>query len=217
MSLIQRKPLSIGRAQRERRDDRVFVLATEDRYAPEQYFAYLSLPRVKVIVLPTLEDCLSAPEHVVDRLKEAFAAVKKKDEVQTGDEFWVCLDTDHHIKNTHLKGTLAALKTARQVGFDVAMSNPCFEVWLLLHHVEASACGALTNATSVETELKRVLGGYDKTSLQPGMFPLSTVPTAITRARALETSPDDPGDYWPETTGTRIYRILERVLKGTAP
>ena len=48
MSLLARKPVRIGRAQREARDDRVFLVATEDTHAPAQYFAELAFPRVKV-------------------------------------------------------------------------------------------------------------------------------------------------------------------------
>jgi hypothetical protein len=67
MSLLNRKPLSIGRAQRSLRDDRVFVVATDDTYAPQQYFEHLALARVKVIVLPTPKDSgLSSPSHVVE-------------------------------------------------------------------------------------------------------------------------------------------------------
>lgn len=35
----------------------------------------------------------------------------------------------------HIKPFLAALQMARQHGVHVALSNPCFELWLLLHHV----------------------------------------------------------------------------------
>jgi hypothetical protein len=56
VSLIERKPLSIGRAERTRRDDRFFVVAAEDTYAPDQYFKGLEFPRVKVVLLPTPKD-----------------------------------------------------------------------------------------------------------------------------------------------------------------
>jgi GT2 family glycosyltransferase len=135
MSLLNRRPISIGRAQRTLRDDRVFVVATDDSYAPAQYFEHLHLPRVRILVLSTpVNSGLSAPVHVVDRLKDAFANVKRRGEIQIGDEFWVLLDTDHHFRDRNLPGTLQALQEARQAGLEVAVSNPCFELWLLLHH-----------------------------------------------------------------------------------
>ena len=212
MSLVNRKTASIGRAQRTLRDDRCFVVAAEDTDAPEQYFAALSFNRVKVVVLPTPRNSgLSAPAHVVERLKTAFTDFKKKEEVQTGDEFWVFLDTDHHIKGTHLPGTLTALRSAAQSGFEVAFSNPCFELWLLLHHIDVPVGTVFECSKAVGTQLGGVLGGYNKTALQAVHFPSSRIPDAIRRARALETKPDAPDDIWPSQTGTRVYRLLERV------
>jgi hypothetical protein len=213
MSLLNRKPLSIGRAQRVLRDDRVFVVATDDTYAPDQYFRHLPLPRVKVTVLPTPEDSgLSGPMHVVERLKAAFEGVRERKEIQEGDEFWVFLDTDHHFTESHLKGTLAALKTARHVGFEIAISNPCFELWLLLHHMEVPPGCGFSDCDTVAGQLRQILGQYSKTLLKPGQFPLERVPDAIRRARSFEASPDETRSSWPMNPGTRVYRLLERVL-----
>jgi hypothetical protein len=218
MSLLNRKPLSIGRAQRTLRDDRVFVVATEDTYAPDQYFEHLPLARVKVIVLPTPKDSgLSSPGHVVERLKTAFDNVRQRRQLQSGDEFWVFLDTDHHIRDTHLLGTMDALRTAAQAGFEIAISNPCFELWLLLHHADVAFGAVFANSSEVEQRLRDVLGEYNKTSIKIGHFPLARVPDAIRRARALEASPDEPGGLWPEQAGTRVYRLLERVMPVVGP
>lgn len=210
MSLLNRNPLSIGRAQRTLRDDRVFVVASDDTYAPEDYFKHLPLPRVRVVVLPTPAGSgLSAPVHVVDRLKEAFKNVKQRAEIQTGDEFWVFLDTDHHFLERNLAGTLAALQTARQVGFEVAISNPCFELWLLLHHADVAQGTVFANCDEVAQRIRERLGQYNKTSVKAGQFPLANVPIAIQRAKHLDSSPNAP---WPATTGTHVYRLLERVV-----
>jgi len=217
LSLLNRFPISIGRSRREQRDDRFFVVATEDVYAPKQYFDHIKLPRVKVLVLPTdVASNLSAPCHVVGRLKAAHAVLKERGEVQAGDEFWVCIDTDHHIKDTHLRGTLEALMQAKHAGFELAISNPCFELWLLLHHEDVAPGTVYANGEAVEAALNAKLGAYNKTSIQKDMFPLSKVPDAILRARVLETSPDDPAGPWPASTGTRMYRLFEKALQGKA-
>lgn len=210
MNLLNRKPLSIGRAERAQRDDRVFVIATDDTYAPEQYFKHLPLPRVKVVVLPTPVDSgLSSPSHVVERLKNGFRTVSQKKQVQGGDEFWVFLDTDHHLRDTNLRGTLDALQTARQAGFEIAISNPCFELWLLLHHADVAPGSDFAGCAQVEQRLRKTLGQYNKSSIKAGQFPLERVPVAIRRARVLETAPEAP---WPPHVGTRVYRLLERAL-----
>lgn len=210
MSLLNRKPLSIGRGERKLRDDRFFVVATDDTYAPAQYFEHLPLPRVRIMVLPTPAGSgLSAPVHVVQRLKDAFKDVSQRKQVQSGDEFWVLLDTDHHFRDNNMVGTLEAIRAAQQVGFEVAVSNPCFELWLLLHHVDVPLGTTFAKCEAVEAQIRASLGQYNKTSIKPGQFPLDRVLDAIRRARVLETKPNSA---WPEQVGTHVYRLMERAM-----
>jgi hypothetical protein len=211
MSLLNRHPVSIGREIREFRDDRVFVVATDDTYAPEQYFKHLALRRVRVLVLPT-ERGESSPAHVVARLKAAYEVYANAHEVRERDEFWIFLDRDHHFKGTHTPQTLEALRVGKTAGFEVAISNPCFELWLLLHHEEVLPDAELDNCAAVESSLRARLGSYNKTNILPGQFPLDLVETAIRRARALEKSPDSPTALLPLPIGTRVYRLLEKIL-----
>lgn len=217
MSLLPKKPpLRIGRAERKLRDDRAFVVATEDSVAPEQYFRNLPFPRVRVVVLPTPKDSgHSAPIHVVERLKEAFESAQGRGEINEGDEFWVLLDTDHRTQGTHLRETTNALTMAKQSRFEIAVCNPCFELWLLLHHQEVDPLQPSTNCGAIEQRLRDTLGSYRKTDLQKTNFTLSLVPHAIARARALESDPDSPKGLWPDSIGARIYRLLERILKSS--
>lgn len=215
MSLISGKRIAIGRAERAFRDDRFFVVAAEDTYAPDQYFDGLSFPRVKVLVIPTPEGSgHSAPIHVVERLKEAKRMLKEKGEIQADDEFWLLIDTDHHFDASHITGTIRALKQASQAGFFYAVSNPCFEVWLLLHHEELPSGVSFANPQVVEDRLRQVLGNYSKRSIKSERFTLDGARLAITRARVLESNPDVPSGDWPTGTGTRVYRLMERVLGG---
>jgi hypothetical protein len=210
MSLLGRKPTRIGRAQREARDDRVFLVATEDTHAPAQYFEGLAFPRLKVFVLPA-EDGRSAPGHVLDRLREAFASAQQRKEVQANDEFWLLLDTDHWIKGTNLPGLLDALQQAQKAGFRLAMSNPCFELWLLLHHEDVPAGTSFGKCAEVGARLRAALDGYNKVKLRAEHFPRKSIPAAIQRARGLEATPDSPGGHWPEKAGTRVYLLLESI------
>ncbi|WP_157837102.1 RloB family protein [Geminisphaera colitermitum] len=189
-------------------------MATEDRYAPKQYFDALSFPSVKIIVLETQEEESSAPSQVVARLKHAFDNAAKAGNIQPNDEFWILLDTDHRTQGAHVRGTVQALDEARQRGFEIAVSNPSFELWLLLHHVDLPA-GMESRppaAAEVEKLLRDTLGSYNKSKIDPRMFPATSIPPAIRRARRLETIPDNPQGYWPEKTGTRVYRLLEKIL-----
>ena len=212
MSLLGRKPPRIGRAQRTLRDDRFFVIATEDTHAPKQYFENLAFPRVRVMILPT-EDGRSSPGGVLERLRQAFDSAKERGEVQPGDEFWLVLDTDHWVCGNHLRGLSEALGAARREGFCFALSNPCFELWLLLHHEDVPPGTTFSNCEAVAERLRTKLRGYNKTNVQPADFPLGTFDQAIARARNLEATPDSPEGHWPQTNGTRVYLLLESILR----
>ena len=90
------------------------------------------------------------------------------------DEVWCVLDKDDF-------GLAAAIKRSSQTGIRLAVSNPSFELWLLLHLKD---CGAeLTQAEALE-RLRKCLPNYDKARLKFDDF-ASRVDEAIRRGRRL--------------------------------
>ena len=89
----------------------------------------------------------------------------------------------------------------------VAVSNPCFEAWLLLHHTDATLPDT---AAACEVELRTLLGGYNKTQLRPEMFTFEAVSDACGRARSLDLTPQD---RWPQQPGSHVYRLVEPLLR----
>jgi hypothetical protein len=62
-------------------------------------------------------------------MKAASKAAKKSgDPFDMYDEVWCAFDVDEHPK------LLEALKQASDNKVEVALSNPCFELWVVLHH-----------------------------------------------------------------------------------
>lgn len=199
---------SLARAPGKQRDARLFVVATEDTFAPRQYFRFFEHARVVVHVLPS-EAGLSSPAHVVQML----IAFERKYQLKDEDQLWALLDTDHWIEPNHKKGLLEAIGEARQRGFRVAMSNPCFDLWLLLHHEAVAAGTVFVNCDAVGARIRSVVGEYSKINLKAEHYPVEKMLAAIRRARALEPSLLRPvaGHYWPETTGTRVFLLMEEL------
>lgn len=181
MSLTQRKPRPIKRSESTLRDDRLFIVACDDTYAPKQYFGFFRLPRIQVHVVETTDGSSSA-KHVLNRLLEY------KKSCHDDDELWMVLDTDHYTSGTHIKGFVEAIKKARATGVNVALSKPCFELWLLLHHLDGKELVNLKDANDVENTLRVTLGGYDKRNLKEKDYPVETLKTAIKRAEVLDKS-----------------------------
>ena len=204
MNLRCKKPRPLKREDKTYRDDRLFVIATEDTYAPQQYFDSLCNPRIKVLVLPTEGGC-SAPQHVLERL-DAFI---RQYRTITEDEFWLVLDTDHWVAANHIAGFDQICAEALQKNYSLAHSNPCFEVWLLLHVAELHVDDQFTNCQQVVTRLKEVLGTFNKRNIDLQCFPLATVRLAIERAQNLDATPND---RWPQKTGSHLYRLVRELV-----
>jgi hypothetical protein len=203
MSLIERKPRPIATRDKDPdrlRDDRLFIVACDDRYAPQQYFGFFRFTRVKIHVVPT-ENGTSVAESVLERLLQF--------DHQEDDERWMLLDTDHVTEGTHLSGFLAALRNAEDRGVKVALSKPCFELWLLLHHTEAADVVSLTNARSVENALRQNIGEYNKTKLKEEHYPQSLVARAYERAQHLDAGVQ--GGAIPQSNTTRVYQLWKAI------
>jgi hypothetical protein len=185
------------------RDDRLFFIACDDTFAPEQYFNLFRLPRIQISVIST-KDGTSHARHVLKRLIE-FSANRFAE----NDERWMVLDLDHLAGPNHIKGLVSALRSARKLGVKIAISRPCFEIWLLLHHEDEQAIEHLLTARQVEKELRSRLGEYNKTNLKAEHYPYTAVVLATERARRLDQCVK--GGIIPKSNTTRIYKILDSI------
>lgn len=200
------------------RDPKLIIIATEGTNTEPMYFndmaspQYFYNPRIHVEVLER-EDTASAPEYVIRMLDEFRSHYKLKAGV---DELWLVVDTDRwgDAKLSTI-GTLC-----QQKDYQIAVSNPCFELWLLLHHRslddypsetldEFRANRRIGSRTRLEIELVKLLGEYSKSSLRMEDF-LPYIRDAIERARALDTQPEH---RWPNDLGSRVYLVVERIME----
>lgn len=208
MTMIRRKPRPLNREPEQYRDSRMFYIACDDTHAPRQYFDFFKFSRIKIIVVPT-EDGTSSASHVLHRLREN---IRNPEE---GDEFWMLLDTDHYTQGAHLQSFTTALSEARRSNIEVALSKPCFEFWLLLHHTDADDIYSISNARNTESRLAAELGSYNKTRLLSDNFPLTYVRDACVRAKTRDATVQG-GDIPHENT-SRVYLIWKSILKKALP
>jgi hypothetical protein len=206
VSLVQRKARPLTRDAGSLRDDRLFIVACDDTYAPKQYFDFFGFTRVKIHVVPA-ERGRSAAGNVLDRLL-GF-------EHENDDELWILLDTDHYTQGTHLSSFVSVIAEARRQGVRVALSKPCFELWLLLHHAEESQMANLSSAKQVELALRSQLGGYNKTNLRAEDFPITSVIAACNRAGRLDASV--AGGDIPRDNTTRVYKLWKAIAAKALP
>lgn len=188
------------------RTARLFVIACEGERTESLYFDALAegLRRVRVVALPAL-DGLSAPEHVIQRLHEfgARRGLAPRDSTG-GDELWMVLDVDRWFAENRIQITHQVLDEAAQRDYNVAVSNVCFEAWLL-YHFEAVA--PHDSVGELEARLRVYLGGYSKNRLDIEKF-RPHIAAAVRRAREADVAPDQREPAHP---GSRVYRLLEAM------
>jgi hypothetical protein len=206
VSLFPRTPRPLSRDKDSFRDDRLFIIACDDTYAPKQYFGFFKIPRIQVHVVPT-QDGTSAASHVLSRLVE----IDHEDD----DERWMILDVDHYAQSNHIASFVDTLKEAGRKDIKIALSKPSFEVWLLLHHADGATVANLANSSEVEIGLRNVLGEYNKTRLKKDHYPNSGVAKAY--ASAVKLDHGTKGLLIPESNTSRVYLVWKAILDKALP
>ncbi|MEM7534027.1 MAG: RloB family protein [Chloroflexota bacterium] len=205
------------RRKSHHRDAKLIIIATEGIHTERIYFEDLTSPdwfrnpHLQVEVLSNLERD-SAPERVLAELD----IYQQRYRLEQTDELWMVIDVDRWGD----RQLSAVARLCQQKGYLLAVSNPCFELWLLLH---LKAMDAYTpqeqialfenqkvtrNRTYLEQELVTILGSYNKSNPDTAAF-LPFVEIAVERAELLDTQPDD---RWPQTLGTRVYLLVKQLI-----
>lgn len=179
------------------RDAKLFIIATEGEKTEKQYFNIFENPRIRVVVIPS-EGGKSAPKYALERLDD----IKNLYDFGEGDELWLMIDTD--------RWGAAALSTvcqgAIQKSFQLAVRNPCFELWLYLHFNDVE--GSNHKCRDLEKLLRQHLGSYNKSNLNAEVFK-SNIHSAVKRAKSLHVN---KSERWPLSTGTHGYKVVEKLM-----
>ncbi|MEG4577503.1 RloB family protein [Microcoleus sp. N3A4] len=185
--------------QQDRRDAKLFIVATEGKETEKQYFRMFNSTRLKVEILATTEDGKSSPEYVLERL-DIF---KKQYDLNEDDMLWLVSDVDRWGD----KKLSDVCSQARQRGYNLAISNPCFEVWLTLHFEDINTQDRTCD--NFKARLRKILGSYNGSNLDISAYKPNTK-YAVNRAKNLHPSSQQK---WPPTLGTHVYRLVEILLK----
>lgn len=122
------------------------------------------------------------------------------------DEAWCVVDVDRF--EVEGQKITAACATAKLAGIRLAISHPCFEYWLLLHHIDTSA--PMARCAAAEARLRRHVPSYAKARLRFDHFE-GAVADAVVRAKRR----DPVGEDWQHNPSTNVWQLVERILEGT--
>lgn len=179
------------------RDDRLFLIICEGNKTEKLYFNELNerLHRLKIITASP-EDNRSSPMHVLD-LAEQY---KNKYDLEADDQIWLVMDTDRWGD----KKLSQVYKTAKKKGFNLAISNPCFETWLHLHFADIPK--ELDTCKKLKPTLDKLLRSH-AVKKSKGIHFIPYMAEALERAKAL----DNPNEVWPSKIGTKVHLLMEEL------
>ena len=138
------------------------------------------------------------PAAVLKRFQKAL----RTEDFRAGDEAWIVVDVDEWDRG-ELEALLAwARKDDRR---HVAISNPKFELFLVMHFEKGNGC---TTSSNVDAALRRHMPGYDK-RLRRGQFSAGQVRAAAANARAKRAG---CASDIPDPGMTDVYLLVESLI-----
>lgn len=173
------------------RDGRMIIIATEGSLTEVSYFtqlnvaAILSSNKFQIKVIPP-ENNRSSPNNILRSLTN----FKREYQIKGVDELWMVIDRDRWT----IQMLSNIISQCKQKGIGLCISNPCFEIWLILHYKDLTKESQETkdalrinkkqgNNTYVKSYISDLMGNEhlnDYTEL----FPLIT--EAINHAKSLK-------------------------------
>lgn len=245
MQLIYRRknPFSIEDPYRPKRPStsKIIFLACEGSATEEEYVEILSQiydgVKNKVQLISVAEDEIhtapkgrtreqnqtlgkSKPWQLIERIdkfkqeKEAIYEFSKYPE----DQFWIVSDIDDNLNN-HFQEFQKAISDCDEKGYKYAISNPFFEVWLLLHHDEVTEDDrkyAVTKGHPYEATdhfrmrlSEKNVPLKDHKHLKMEDYSDEKIRIAVQRAKELQL---DSSEKYPKEYGTHVFKIVDEIL-----
>lgn len=178
---------------------------TEEGYLIHWRRAY----RDQVIV--TVDEFHGGPLSLVDRAataKRAEASEEQRGRGRSHDEVWCVFDRDVH------PNVPEALDKAAANGIAVALSNPCIELWFILHFGDQTAHLGRDEARS---RSKKLLG-CEKTLPPKALVELEgRYEDARTRARKLDQKHLGDGSPRYSNPSSNLWELVDRIRASGSP
>ncbi|NDC41431.1 MAG: RloB domain-containing protein [Chitinophagia bacterium] len=180
------------------RDAFLCIIMCEGQTREPDYFRYFEdkSSRVKIVPVPNT-DGQSSPDTLIKRALEKEVEL---DINQENDQVWFVVDTDKWTVHLHS----LRREASERKHWQVAQSNPCFEVWLLFHVQREVPLPILDKPCGEWKQFlhNKLNGGFDSRK-HPAL-----IETAMKHARA---NYNDIG-YSPAPGNTQLWRLAEVLL-----
>ena len=221
--------------------DKIIFLSCEGRITEEQYFKRMSEVfssiKSKIIFVSVKEDVLSIPPKKRTKEQEIYlskgkfwqladkiAQFKQEKDAEydfakhPNDEFWIVADVDDCWNACYGNKWEQTIDICKSNGYRYAISNPFFELWLLLHHddaIEADKKYAVTDEHPYEhtdhfRDRLRFLGvPMNDKAIRAEHYDMENVEKATKRARLLH---KNLSFEMPKALTTTVFSLFDEIF-----
>jgi len=204
VSLTSRKSRPLNREIDHLNDTSIIWVAIEgaEKVSKEHKYFKIFQKRDRRYQLKIIgnENNRSSPEYIIGNLKEEI----ENFEIREDDDFWLVIDVDRwgQKKLKEVAGKCVDCNSG------LAVSNPCFEIWLLYHFQEIECkVDSAGKAKKLLHEAIEDLPNHNDD--YKALYNEERIREAIKRAQKDDIEKEA---RWPNQTGSRVYRIVESIL-----
>lgn len=153
---MMRERRSLRRAAPTRSPKRKFIVYSEGKNTEPDYFRAMRRDLLGALVDIEVIHAAGVPMTIAKKACERASSMKRdrgrKSSFEEGDQVWAVFDRDEHPQVPE------ALERCRASNVKVAFSDPCFELWLILHFDNFDRPDS---RHQVQATLAEVCEGYD--------------------------------------------------------
>jgi hypothetical protein len=183
---------------------------TEERYLTSWH------RRHRDRVLLSIDDFRGGPLQLVEHAVQAKARDDKELKRGRGrahDEIWCVFDVDEH------PNLAAAITLAARHGISLAISNPCMELWFLLHFED---CSSYIDRKDAQRRAQKYLRSGKVLTDVALIVLVERHDDAVARAVRLEAKHHGDGSPAGANPSSEVWRLVDRIrraqgLRATAP
>lgn len=205
--------------------EKFYVLAFEGSITEKKYFSDLRSSIYfndsgKIEMIPLKRDKRGGNSPIA--VKALLSKAKSEYNFRPTDEFWLVIDRDDWERIHKIDLDQVVRDCYKEKNFYMALSNPCFEIWLILHLAKLSDFSdeekqkifenksVSDKKNYVDVVLANLIGdgrGYTKRP-NPSVF-LPKVFNAIENAECIS----DKDAPYPKYLGTDVFKLVRKLLR----
>lgn len=204
---MARRPPPLARRRPSRNPRIAITIYSEGENTETDYFKTFALQHGNMLVRLEIIGKAGVPltmvETAVSERKRQMR--QRKNSFEKKDQIWVVFDCDEH---PHIPTAMAKAKAG---GVEVAFSNPCFELWALLHLTDH---GAPLDRHALQRRLKNEMPKYDPNGAKLFDYELlrDAYSYAVQRAERLERARMDERDPLGNPY-TSVYKLTTVIVE----